>query len=78
MSSKDKKKSKKPENDTNIVTEVDGDTLTITVDLSQELRESSTGRSTIIAATKNFDNIEDAEGFGLKLIVTKRKTKEKE
>jgi hypothetical protein len=75
---KDKKKSKKPENDTNIVTEVDGDILTITVDLSQELRESSTGRSMIIAATKNFDKIEDADDFGLKLIVTKRKTKEKD
>lgn len=76
--SKDKKKSKNKENDKNIVTEVDGDTLTITVDLSTELRESGSGRSTIIADTGNFMGVEDADGYGFKLIVTKRKTKEKD
>lgn len=76
--SKDKKKSKSKENDKNIIAEVDGTTLTLTVDLDTELGESKTGRSMIIANSGNFTSVEDAEGYGYKLIVTKRKTKSKD
>ena len=74
---KDKKKEK---NDKNIVLEVDGDQLSITVDLSQELGESQSGNSMIIANTGNFMNIPDTEDdyqYGLKLIVTRREARKK-
>lgn len=74
--SKDKKKKK--DNDKNIIAEVDGSTLTLTVDLDTELGESQTGRSMIIANSGNFMSVEDAEGYGFKLIVTRRKAKEKD
>lgn len=73
------KEKEKPAN--NIQFEVDGSTLTITVDLEEELRESSSGFSTIVADTGNFiaipnDDDED-NSYGIKMIVTKRAKKKK-
>lgn len=75
-----KTKDKKKENENNIEMEVDGSTLTLTVDLDTELRESESGKSTIVADTKNFMNIPDAGDdfeYGIKMIVTKRPKRKK-
>jgi len=45
----------------NIEMKVDGDILTIKVDLSQQFSKSSSGKSTIIASTEGNQSVPDKE-----------------
>ncbi len=49
----------------NAVIEVKGDKLTITVDLSKELRPSKSGKSTLIATTAGNIRLENGMSLGL-------------
>jgi ABC-type uncharacterized transport system YnjBCD ATPase subunit len=56
----------------NVTLEVDGNTLTITVDLSKELGPSASGKSTLIASTGGAVTVEGGARVNLSVY---RKTK---
>ena len=60
----------------NVVMKVEGNTLTITVDLSKEFGLSSSGKTTIIATTEGNVSIEGAEEKKIGLNIYKKPTKE--
>ena len=60
----------------NVVMKVEGNMLTITVDLSKEFGLSSSGKTTIIATTEGNVSIEGAEEKKIGLNIYKKPTKE--
>jgi ABC-type uncharacterized transport system YnjBCD ATPase subunit len=56
----------------NVALNIDGDTLTITVDLSKELGPSASGKSTLIASTGGAVTVEGGARVNLSVY---RKTK---
>lgn len=66
----------KNDNENNLIMTVKGSTLTMTVDLEEELREAESGKSTIIS-TAHFEKVPDNEEYLVKLMVIKMKPKEK-
>lgn len=67
-------KTKKNEN--NLEMSVKGSTLTMTVDLDEELEESGTGKSVIVSKA-HFEKIPDHEDYYVKLIIGKTLPKDK-
>ncbi len=57
----------------NIEMAVDGDILTIKVDLSKEFGPSSSGKTTIIASTEGNQSVPGNEGIKIGLNVYKKK-----
>lgn len=60
----------------NVEMRLDGDMLTITVDLSKEFGLSSSGKSVIIASTEGNQSIEGREEVKIGLNVYKKPEKE--
>ncbi len=57
----------------NVEMNVDGDILTIKVDLSKEFGESSSGKSIIIASTEGNQSVPENEGIKIGFNVYKKK-----
>jgi hypothetical protein len=57
----------------NVEMKLDGNLLTITVDLSKEFGPSSTGKTIIIASTEGNVSVPEREGVKLGLNVYKKK-----
>ncbi len=57
----------------NVEMNIEGDMLTIKVDLSKEFGESSSGKSIIIASTEGNQSVPDNEGIKIGLNVYKKK-----
>ncbi len=57
----------------NVEMNVDGDILTIKVDLSKEFGESSSGKSIIIASTEGNQSVPENDGIKIGLNVYKNK-----
>jgi len=68
-------KTKKNEN--NLEMNVKGNTLTMTVDLDEDLGESNSGRSIIVARSERFEKVPANEEFAVQLVVIKMKPREK-
>lgn len=60
--------------DNNVVATVNGNTLTLEIDLSQSLGRSSTGKSEKVASSGGFQNIDagDLGAFGISLNVIQK------
>lgn len=59
---------------TNIKTEVKGDILTITVNLSEDHGPSKSGKTLIVASSHGFTNIDHkGSNIGISINVTKKK-----
>ena len=67
-------KTKKNEN--NLEMTVKGSTLTMTVDLDEELEDSGTGKSVIVSKA-HFEKVPGFDEYYVKLIIGKTKPKEK-
>jgi hypothetical protein len=57
----------------NVEMSVDGNTLTIKVDLSKEFGPSASGKTIIVASTEGNQSIPDKEGVKVGLNVYKKK-----
>ncbi len=57
----------------NVEMTVDGDILTMKVDLSKEFGESSSGKSIIIASSEGNQSVPENEGIKIGLNVYKKK-----
>jgi hypothetical protein len=57
----------------NVEMSVDGNTLTIKVDLSKEFGPSASGKTIIVASTEGNQSIPDKEGLKVGLNVYKKK-----
>ena len=68
------KKTKEKEFGTNCKASVDGDILTLEIDLSEEGEESGTGRSMVVAKTNGFEPVPDTD-VAIKMFVTRKKGK---
>jgi hypothetical protein len=66
----------KTKNDNNLEMKVKGTTLTMTVDLDEDLGESNSGRSIIVARSERFEKVPDNEEFAVQLVVIKMKPRE--
>lgn len=66
----------KTKNDNNLIMKVKDSTLTMTVDLEEDLGESNSGRSIIVARSERFEKVPDNDEYAVQLVVIKMKPRE--